>query len=88
MIKKSLFKRSKFPKLKTKEDFVLWLGFLKKGFKIYSLKTNLTRWNNTKNSLSSSVFQKLTDSLRVYHYYMGYNLIKSIYFTFILSINF
>ncbi len=89
MIKKSLFKKGfKFPKLKTKEDFVLWLSFLKKGFKIYSLKTNLTRWNNTKNSLSSSVFQKLTDSLRVYHYYMGYNLIKSIYFTFILSINF
>ena len=89
MIKKSLFKKGlKFPKLKTKEDFVLWLSFLKKGFKIYSLKKNLTRWNSTKNSLSSSVFQKLTDSLRVYYDYMGYNLIKSIYFTLILSINF
>ena len=89
MIKKSVFSNKlKFPKLKTKEDFVLWLNLVKSGFKIYSLDRNLVKWNKTKSSLSSSIFQKLIDSFNVYHNYMQFNFFKSIYFTLVLSINF
>ena len=89
MVKKSIFSNKfKFPKLQTKEDFVLWLKFLKKGFKIYSLNLNLVKWTKTKNSLSSSIFQKLKDAIDVYHVYMKFNLIKSIYLTLNLILNF
>ena len=89
MIKKSIFsKKFKFPKLKTKEDFVLWLELVKSGFKIYSLKLNLVKWTKTKNSLSSSIFQKLKDGIDVYHVHMKFGLIKSIYLTLNLSLNF
>ena len=43
---------------------------------------------NTKDSLSSSILQKLTDGYSVYHKYMKFNSIKSIYYLLCLSINF
>ena len=51
--KKILSKKLLFPKIKTKEDFVLWLLILKKGIKIHSLNKNLVQWRKSKNSLSS-----------------------------------
>ena len=89
MIKKNIFTNDlKFPNLKTKEDFVLWLKILKKNYKIMSLDLPLTKWKKIKNSLSSSTIQKLMDGFRVYNHYMKINIIKSIYLLFCLSINF
>ena len=89
VVKRDIFKKDiKFPNLKTKEDFVLWLKILKKGYVIYPLKKNLVTWVKTKNSLSSSLIQKLKDSFSLYNHYMGYSFLKSLYFTIILSINF
>ena len=88
MIKKEILKNELFPKLKTKEDFVLWLKLLKKGNKILGLKKNLASWRKNKNSLSSNTIQKLVDGFRVYHYFLKLNFIKSLYYLFILSINY
>ena len=89
VIKKSVLKKNlRFPNLKTKEDFVLWLKILRSGNSIFGLDQNLASWTSTKNSLSSSTFQKLKDSYRLYNYYMRFNIIKSLIYTFILSINF
>ncbi len=90
ILSKSLIlkKKLKFPNLKTKEDYVLWLYLLKKGIKIHSLNENLTTWTKIPGSLSSSSLQKLKDGFFVYFRYMKFNIFKSIYFTFILSINF
>ena len=90
LFKKKKFskKNIKFPDLKTKEDFVLWLKILKSGHKIYALDENLGIWTKTNNSLSSSVFQKLKDSYRLYNHYLKFNSIKALIYTFILSINF
>ncbi|MBK57198.1 MAG: glycosyl transferase [Flavobacteriaceae bacterium] len=79
---------TRFPNLKTKEDFVLWLKILKKNILIYSLNETLTSWRKTKNSLSSSVIQKIRDAFKVYNYYMKFNFIKSCYYVICLSINF
>ena len=49
---------------------------------------NLTSWTKSKNSLSSSTFQKLFDGFKVYNKYMNFNFIKSIYYLICLSINF
>ena len=86
--KKIINSSCKFPKLKTKEDFVLWLLVLKRGYKIGALKKILTSWRKADNSLSSSVFQKLMDGFRVYHIYMNFNRIKSMYFLLVLSLKY
>jgi len=68
IIKKSLIKNLRFPNLKTKEDYVLWLEIAKKGKTIHALNTKLTQWRKSKNSLSSSVVRKLTDGYYVYRH--------------------
>ena len=78
----------KFPNLKTKEDFVLWLKILKKGINISSIDECLTSWRKLDKSLSSSLPQKLLDAFRVYYFYMNFNLVKSCYYMICLSINF
>ncbi len=89
IIKKSLLRQKfRFPKIKTKEDFVLWLRIVKSGVTIYALNKNLMKWRKSKNSLSSSTIQKIKDGFKVYYHYLNYNLIKSLYFLLILSLNF
>jgi len=88
IIKKSLIKNLRFPNLKTKEDYVLWLEIAKKGKTIHALNTKLTQWRKSKNSLSSSVVRKLTDGYYVYRHHLKFGVIKSLYSLFVLSINF
>jgi teichuronic acid biosynthesis glycosyltransferase TuaG len=89
MLKKKLIsKKCQFPKLKTKEDFVLWLLILKKNIKIGALDKNLTVWRKLDNSLSSSALQKLRDGFSLYRYYMKFDIFKSFFYLLILSINF
>mgnify|MGYP001223785083 CR=1 FL=1 len=88
LMKKKLFKNLKFPKLKTKEDFVLWLLVLKKGYKIGAIRKVLTLWRKVDNSLSSSVLQKLIDGFRVYHVHMNFNVFKSLYFLLVLILKY
>lgn len=86
--RKLLSNKFKFPKIKTKEDYVLWLQILKSGTKIFSFKKKLVKWRKSRNSLSSSIFQKIKDGFTVYNYYLNYNYIKSFYFLLILSLNY
>ena len=88
ILKKSLIENLRFPNLKTKEDYVLWLKITKKGKTIHALNTKLTQWRKSNNSLSSSVVRKLTDGYYVYRYYLKFNVIKSLYSLLVLSINF
>ena len=76
-----------FANLKTKEDFILWLKILKKNIKIGGLQKNLMCWRKLDNSLSSSVIQKIKDGYYVYNKFMKFNLFKSLYFLFLLSLN-
>ena len=90
IIEKKVIKdtNTKFPQLVTKEDFVFWLRLMKKNYKFYAYDSNLTNWTNSKNSLSSSVIQKLFDGYKVYNHYMNFNVIKSIYYLICLSLNY
>ena len=80
--------KNPFPKLKTKEDYVLWLKISKKGIIFNGINKYLVNWTNTPNSLSKSIYQKIKDSIRVYYYYEKFNFITSIIKTFILSLNY
>lgn len=86
--KKILQNKSLFPSIKTKEDYVLWLKIAKSGIIFYGMSSILTKWQNTPNSLSKSILQKLKDSFTVYNKYENFNFIKSIYRVLILSLNF
>ena len=86
--KKLIKNKIKFPNLKTKEDFVLWLKITSKGTVIHAIDKNLTKWRKAPKSLSSSVVRKLIDGYMVYRKYLKYNVFKSIYFLIVLSLNF
>ena len=90
MIKKILFEDIdlRFAKLKTKEDYVLWLKIAKKGIKLCGINEVLTSWRKTNNSLSSSIPQKFVDGYKVYRYYMKFNIIKSLYCLLRLCLHF
>ena len=77
-----------FPELKTKEDYVLWLKISREGQKIFALDKTLSKWRKCKFSLSSSTIRKLIDGFSVYHNYMKFSFIKSIYYLFCLGINY
>ena len=70
MLKKNILKKKLFPNLRTKEDYVLWLKILKSGINIYPINKNLTYWRESKNSLSSNLFQKMKDGYSVYRHYL------------------
>ncbi|WP_072090900.1 glycosyltransferase family A protein [Candidatus Pelagibacter communis] len=76
-----------FPRIKTKEDYVLWLQIVKKIKTIRGLNIKLTYYRKTKNSLSSDKLLSLINGYKVYRNYMNYGLIKSLFYLFILSIN-
>ena len=88
--KKKLFDNENyfFPKIKTKEDFVVWLKLLKDGVEVKGLDKNLTSWRKLNNSLSSSSLQKIFDVYKVYRYYLKFNIFKSFMHLFLLSINY
>ena len=89
ILNKSVFSKNiKFPEIKTKEDFVLWLRILQKKIPIIGLDKKLTYWRKLDNSLSSSPIQKIFDGFRVYYIYMNFGLLRSIFNLICLSINF
>jgi teichuronic acid biosynthesis glycosyltransferase TuaG len=90
ILKSSLLNKNKllFPKIKTKEDYVLWLKIIKKIKIIRGLDIKLARYRKTENSLSSNKILSLINGYLVYRKYMNYGLMKSFLYLFILSLNF
>ena len=87
-MKSNLFNKYKFPSIKTKEDYVLWLKLSQHNVKLFGFKKNLVLWRRLDNQLSGSTFQKLKDAFIVYNKYLKFNFLKSLVFTIILSSNF
>ena len=90
ILKRKIFDKEehRFPELKTKEDYALWMRLAKNGIKMIGINQNLTSWRKNKNSLSSSTFQKLLDGYKVYRIYLGYGRLKSLFYLINLSVNF
>ena len=86
ILKRKLLSDMKFPELKTKEDFVLWLSLAKKSVDLIGLDKPLMFWRQTPNSLSGSILQKLKDAFKVYHLYEKKNFFYSIFCVLRLSI--
>jgi len=86
-IRSNLLKSEKFPNIKTKEDYLLWLKLSQKNIKMMGIRENLIFWRKTNNSLSSSIVQKFKDAFLVYNKYLKLNFLVSIVLIFFLSIN-
>jgi len=86
ILKRKLLRDIKFPEIKTKEDYVLWLNLAKKSIVLFGLDEPLMFWRQTPNSLSSSILQKLKDAFKVYYLYEKKNFFYSIYCVIRLSI--
>tara|TARA_B110001450_G_C17593884_1_gene470035 strand:- start:312 stop:1115 length:804 start_codon:yes stop_codon:yes gene_type:complete len=89
ILKSSLLHKNKFlfPRIETKEDYVLWLKVVKKIKTIIGLDIKLTYYRKTKGSLSSNKLLSLINGYKVYRDYMNYGVIKSLFYLFMLSIN-
>tara|TARA_B110000902_G_scaffold257115_1_gene324830 strand:- start:100 stop:849 length:750 start_codon:yes stop_codon:yes gene_type:complete len=87
MLKTRLLKKIKFTKIKTKEDYILWIKLSKKNVKMMGLDQKLVLWRKLDNSLSSSVFQRVHDAFYVYNTHLNFNFIISIYYIFLMSLN-
>ena len=78
----------KFPNIKTKEDYVLWLKILKKISYIRGLKICLTNYRKRKNSLSSSTVVSIINGFKVYRHYLKMSYIESLYRLIVLSMSY
>ena len=87
MVNSRLLKKEKFPNLKTKEDYLLWIKLSKKKIKMLGINETLASWRETNNSLSSSIRQKLKDAFLVYSHHLKFNFLKSLILVFLLSVN-
>ena len=87
ILEKKILNKLRFPLLKTKEDYVLWLNITKNDIKIFGLNKKLSKWRKLPNSLSSAFLQKIFDGYRVYKNYMKFSLIKSFYYLIRLSLH-
>jgi teichuronic acid biosynthesis glycosyltransferase TuaG len=86
MIKKNFINNKYFfSRSVTKEDYFLWLKIIKKEKYLYGIDNCLLMWRSTKNSLSDSIFQKLTDAFKLYNTHEKYNSIFSLYYVIRLS---
>ena len=85
MISSKIKSKIKFPNIKTKEDFILWLKLSKK-FKLCGIQKNLVSWRKNENTIGYSL-QKIRDAFKVYYKFEKFNFLKSIFFVFVLSFN-
>ena len=86
MCSKKLLQKNKFIKIKTKEDYFLWLSIIKRIKVIYGLKSKLTSWRKLDNSLSSPILRRLIDAYLMYNLHNKNNFIINIFYTLRLSI--
>ena len=87
MISKKLMKNYFFSKLKTKEDYLLWLKIIKSINRFNGIRKKLIYWRYLDRSLSSSNIQKIVDAFRLYNKHLNFNYFKTLLCVFRLSIN-
>ena len=87
MVSGRIKKEIVFAKLKTQEDFALWLKLLKKGYKFKRCNQVLSNWRITKNSLSSNYIQKILDAFTLFYKIENKNFTYSLFSVLVLAYN-
>tara|TARA_B100001741_G_C16417105_1_gene534434 strand:+ start:30 stop:800 length:771 start_codon:yes stop_codon:yes gene_type:complete len=87
MISTKLMKKYFFSKLKTKEDYLLWLKIIKNLKQFLGINKKLICWRYLDKSLSSSNLQKISDAFRLYRLHLKYSYLKTLFYVIRLSLN-
>lgn len=85
VMKKSIFDNFKFNKIRTKEDYLLWLQLSKSKYKFIGIKKVLSFWRYNKSSLSHNIIQKIKDSFRIYYKFEKQSFLRTIISIVVLS---
>jgi teichuronic acid biosynthesis glycosyltransferase TuaG len=85
MIKRQILKKFKFSRMKTKEDYLLWLQISKNDILIYGVKKYLSLWRKCNNSLSSDIFQKIKDAFNIYYRHEKQGFVRTLLSIIVLS---
>jgi teichuronic acid biosynthesis glycosyltransferase TuaG len=85
MIKRQILKKFKFSRMKTKEDYLLWLQLSKNDILIYGVKKYLSLWRKCNNSLSSDIFQKIKDAFNIYYRHEKQGFVRTLLSIIVLS---
>lgn len=83
-IKKELLK---MPDLRTSEDTQTWLNILKSGVIAYGIDEELAQYRKRKKSTSANKIKTTISIWKVYRKYQLFGISKSIYYTFMHSVN-
>lgn len=78
----------KMPKIRKRQDWVLWLSIIKKIKFTKGLNTSLSIYRDRIHSISSSKFNLLKYNWSVYHKELGFNKIISFYYLIIFIIHY
>lgn len=76
------------PKIRKRQDWVLWLSIMKKIQTTKGLNTSLAVYRNRRNSISSSKFDLLKYNWSVYNQELGFNKFTSFYYLIIFIIHY
>tara|TARA_B100001173_G_scaffold274532_1_gene254204 strand:- start:1289 stop:2152 length:864 start_codon:yes stop_codon:yes gene_type:complete len=87
MISKKLMKNYFFSKLKTKEDYLLWIKIIKSIKRFRGIRKKLISWRYLDKSLSSSNKQKVFDAFRLYKNHLNFSYFETLICVFRLSLN-
>jgi len=88
IVKKNLIQSNLFTNITSKEDYVCWLKIVKETSCLYGDDKVVTIYRVRDDSLSGNVLKKFTNTFLVYNRFEKFNLIKSLFQTFILSIHY
>ncbi|WP_440653723.1 glycosyltransferase [Candidatus Pelagibacter sp. HIMB1506] len=86
LLSAELAKKNLFPNISTKEDYVCWLKIVRKINNLHSDKEVTTIYRRRGKSLSSNFLIKFVNAYKVYHNFEKFGHIRSIIYTFRLSI--
>ena len=78
----------RMPKIRKRQDWVLWLSIMKKIETTKGLNTSLAVYRNRRNSISSSKFDLLKYNWSVYNQELGFNKFTSFYYLIIFIIHY
>jgi len=87
IIRKSIIDKTKFPKIKTLEDYCFKCALLKKGYEATKLNQNSMYYRITKNSLSSNKLRSLYWSWYINRKYNKLSFFKCIKSTLLISLS-
>jgi teichuronic acid biosynthesis glycosyltransferase TuaG len=87
IINKNIVGDVKLSSIRTRQDGVLWIELLKKGYIAIGLDMQLTKYRSRKNSISSNKLKAIKRIWYIYRKYAGLNLFYTFYYFIFYIVN-